>query len=46
LDEKEKILDEILKIDKSDWSENTKNICESAHPGNKDKMWQIYFDEE
>ena len=39
-------MDDISTIDKSDWTENTKALCESAHPGNKDKMWDVYFNGE
>jgi len=30
----------------SDWLDNTKKFCEAAHPGNKDRMWNLYFSRE
>jgi len=31
---------ELKKVDKSDWLDNTMKVCEAAHPGNKEKMWE------
>jgi len=35
LETKEDLLKELSKIDKSDWLENTKKVCDSSHPANK-----------
>jgi len=35
LDEKERLLSILESQDKSDWIENTKKCCKSAHPGTK-----------
>jgi hypothetical protein len=34
------------KLDKGDWFDETSKFCESAHPGNKEKMWELYFNSE
>jgi hypothetical protein len=39
-------LNALKKIDKSDWFDNTQKQCEASHPGNKQKMWDIFFDKE
>ena len=36
-------MEELEKLDKSDWLDNTKKACESSHPDNKQKMWDLYF---
>lgn len=46
LEQKEEIMKELAKIDTSDWLDNTKKVCESSHPGNKQKMWDLYFSED
>ena len=43
LPEKEALMEELKKLDKSDWLDNTMKVCESSHPGNKEKMWELYF---
>ena len=43
LEDKQKLLSSLEKVDSSDWMVNTKKVCEAAHPGNKEKMWNAYF---
>ena len=43
LQEKERLLGELEKLDKSDRLDNTKKSCQAAHPGNKKMMWEAYF---
>lgn len=43
LEEKEALFEQLKALDKSDWLDNTRKYCESAHPGNKTKMWDFYF---
>jgi hypothetical protein len=43
LSEKEALMSELEKLDKSDWLDNTKRVCESSIPENKEKMWNLYF---
>ena len=35
-----------MKLDKTDWIYNTQYYCVAAHPENKDKMWNLYFQKE
>jgi hypothetical protein len=43
LQEKEALMEQLKKLDKSDWLDNTQKVCESSHPENKQKMWDLYF---
>mmetsp|Transcript_9866 Transcript_9866/g.16592 ORF Transcript_9866/g.16592 Transcript_9866/m.16592 type:complete len:782 (-) Transcript_9866:41-2386(-) len=43
LEEKQALLEELKKVDKSDWIDNTQRVCESSHPSNKQSMWEKYF---
>lgn len=43
LETKEELMAKLAGIDSSDWLTNTKKVCEAAHPGNKEKMWKLYF---
>jgi hypothetical protein len=43
LAQKQEVLDELTKMDKSDWLDDTNKLCESSHPANKEKMWKLYF---
>jgi hypothetical protein len=43
LEQKQEVLAELTKMDKSDWLDDTNKVCESAHPANKEKMWKLYF---
>lgn len=46
LTEKQALLDDLEKLDKSDRFEKTQKYCEASHPGNKEKMWKMYFSKE
>ena len=46
LEQKEEIMTQLAKIDSSDWLDNTKKVCDSSHPGNKKKLWDLYFSED
>lgn len=46
LETKNELMNQLAELDKSDWLDNTKTYCEAAHPGNKDKMWALYFSRE
>lgn len=43
LADKQSLLDDLEKLDKSDRFEKTQKYCEAAHPDNKQKMWDLYF---
>jgi hypothetical protein len=43
IEEKEKLMSNLASIDNSDWLDNTKKVCESSLPENKEKMWRLYF---
>lgn len=43
LTQKQEILTSLEEIDKTTWIDNTKKICESSHPDNKQKLWDQYF---
>lgn len=43
LEQKQEVLAELTKMDKSDWLDDTNKLCESSHPANKEKMWKLYF---
>lgn len=43
LAQKEAVLIELEKIDKSDRLDNTKKYCEAANPLSKQKVWDMYF---
>lgn len=43
LAQKQEILASLEEIDKTTWIDNTKKICESSHPENKQKYWDLYF---
>jgi len=45
LADKEELLAELNKLDKGDWFDETKFFCKSAHPENKEMMWDIFFDD-
>jgi hypothetical protein len=43
LEQKQEVLAELTKMDKSDWLDDTNKLCESSHPANKERMWKLYF---
>ena len=46
LAKKEEILAELNKLDKGDWFDDTSKNCDAAHPDNKAKLWDFYFNSE
>lgn len=46
LSKKQEILAELNKLDKGDWFDETSKFCEAAHPENKEKMWNFYFNQD
>ena len=47
LENKTELLDELKKIDGSgDWIESTMKFCDAAHPANKKRVWDSYFNNE
>ena len=36
-------MEDLTKLDKSDWLDNTQKVCEASHPENKQKVWDMYF---